>query len=131
MSTQGDLSSLPPATLRAALDAAEERVRREKEKIRREIRKLQKRLDELEEREDTPEMLPKMEPKMEPKRDVVGGSQRKPKRVRSDSPSDDEEVKDRHSRWPIAKARKVDPEPVSPQRCVRSEDETLAITQST
>ena len=54
MPTNKDLSSLPPATLRAALVASEKRE--EKEKLRREIRKLQKRLDELEEAGETSEV---------------------------------------------------------------------------
>jgi len=108
MSTQDtDLSSLPPATLRAALDASEKRVRREKEQIQREIRKLQKRLDELEEGEGAPE----------PEKNVAGRSRRKAtKRPRVDSSSEDEVVEERYGRWPIAKARRADPGPAPPPR---------------
>ena len=85
MSTQDNLSSLPPATLRAALEASEKRIRRqeEREKIEREIRKLQERLGELDEGEDAVEIEPE-------KKAIAGGSQRKAKRPRVDSPSDDE-----------------------------------------
>jgi len=123
MSTHdSDLSSLPPATLRAALDASEKRVRREKDKIQRDIRKLQKRFDELEEGE--------AEVALEPK-NVAGGSQRKAKRPRVDSSSDDEFVDERYSRWPIAKARKVDQVPAPPPRYVHSRGETFIMTGCT
>jgi len=122
MPTQDNLSSLPPATLRAALDASEKRIRREKEKIKKEIRQLQKRLEELEEGADGQEVEFEM--------NVAGGSQRKAKRPRADSPSDDDEAFDeKYSRWPIAKVRKVDSGPVSPLRYVFSGDETLVMTE--
>ena len=109
MPTHDDLSALPPATLRAALDASEKRVKREKEKIQREIRKLQKQLDELEKGAD--------ESEIEPERNVGGGSRRKGKRLRIESPSDDEGVDERYpSRRPVAKARRVDSGKVALQR---------------
>ena len=111
-----DLSSLPPATLRAALGASEKRVRREKEQIQKEIRKLQKRLRELDEGEGAPE----------PEKNVASGSLRKAKRQRVDSSSDEDVgVGERYGRgrWPIAKARKADPgsAPSSRYACSRSE----------
>ena len=119
MSTQDtDLSTLPPATLRAALDASEKRVRREKEQIQKEIRKLQKRLNELEEGEGAPE----------PEKNVANGSRRKAKRPREDSSSEDEAVEERYGHWPIAKARKtLDPGPAPPPRYARSRSEMLVM----
>jgi hypothetical protein len=77
-----DLSSLPPATLRAALEASEDRTKREKKKIQREIRKLQKQLGELEQGADA------SEPEVEPDTPVVSSGSRRPvKRLRADSPS--------------------------------------------
>jgi len=122
MPTEDDLSSLPPATLRAALDASEKRIRREKEQIQREIRRLQKRLEELDEGADAQEVGLEI--------NAAGGSQRKVKRIRIDSPSDDDEVvEEKYSRWPIAKARRVDSGPVPPKRYVCSGGETLLMTQ--
>lgn len=112
MSTHDDLSSLPPATLRAALNASEKRIQWEKEKIQREIRKLQKKLEELDEGPDST-------PDIDLERNLGGGSERKAKRSRIDSPSDDDEpLNEKYNRWPIARARKVEPGPVSPQRYV-------------
>jgi len=116
--THEDLSHLPPATLRAALNASEKRVRREKEKIQSEIRKLQKRLEELEEGEET-------SPEIEVKKSVAGGSRRRKKRLRNASSSDDEVVDEKYSR---TKARRVGPGPVSSQRYVCSGDGTLVMT---
>ena len=118
-----DLSSLSPATLRAALDASEKRVRREKEKIQRDIRKLQNRLDELEEGEA------KVTP--EPEKNAAGGSRHKTKRPRVDSSSDDEAIDERYNRWPIAKARKRDQVLVPPLRYVHSRGETFVMTGCT
>ena len=120
MSTPGDLSSLPPATLRAALDASENRVTREKEKIQGEIRKLQKRLKELEKGEGPPG----------PEKNVANRSQRRVKRSRDmDSSGEDDEAGDAtYSPWPIAKARKVDSGPLSLLRYAHSRDETLVMT---
>ena len=123
MSSHDDLSSLPPATLRAALDASEKRIKKEKQQIHREIRRLQRRLEQLEEGEDVPEM--------ELEKNIAGGSRRKGKRPRVDSSSDDGAsvyMKPYNPRS-TAKARRVDPEPVSPQRYVRSGDETLLIME--
>jgi len=119
--THDDLSHLPPATLRAALNASEGRIRREKEKIQSEIRKLQKRLEELEEGENPP-------PETGLEKSVAGGSQRKVKRPRVDSSSDNEVVDEKYGR---TKARRVDPGPVSSQRYVCSGDETLVVTGCT
>ena len=116
MPTNKDLSSLPPATLRAALVASEKRE--EKEKLRREIRKLQRRLDEQEEAGETSEM--------ELVRNEASGSQRGAKRLRVDSPSDDEVAEETHKRrWPIAR---VDPMPVSHKRYARSGGGSVVIT---
>jgi len=117
MSTHYDnLSSLPPATLRAALHASEERVSREKEEIQRKIEKLQKRLNELEEGEDAPK----------PEEDAVSGFRARFRRTMVVSSSEDEAVEARLcGRLPIAKPQKVDPGRVSPLRYVRSQDETL------
>lgn len=128
MPTHDDLSSIPPAILRAALAASERREEKgkekEKERLRREIRKLQKQLDELEECGDTSDAY------VEVGKNIASGSQRKAKRPRSDSPSDDEFAKEIHGgRWPTAKVRKVDPLPVLPQRYVHSGDGTLVMTQ--
>ena len=121
MPIHNDISSLPPATLRAALVASEKRE--EKEKLRREIRKLQKRLDELEEPGDTSEV--------ELVRNVASGSRHKVKRLRVDSSSDEEVAQEmRNRRWPIARARRVDPIPVSPQRYVHSGGGILVMTRS-
>ena len=117
--THDDLSCLPPATLRAALNASEKRVRREKEKIQSKIRKLQKRLEELEEGEET------SPDRIEVKKSVAGGSRRRAKRLRADSSSDDEVVDEKYSR---TKARRVGPGPVSSQRYVCSGDGTLVMT---
>jgi len=84
--------------------------REKKEKLRREIKKLQKQLDELEEAGDTSEV--------EPERNVASGPQHEPVyRFRTNPPSD-EATRERHRRWPIARARRVDPTQVSPQRYV-------------
>ena len=100
MSTRYDnLSSLPPATLRAALHASEERVSREKEEIQRKIERLQKRLNELE-GEDAPKS----------EEDAVSGSRSKFRRTRVVSSSEDEAVEARLcGRLPLAKSQKVDP----------------------
>ena len=124
MPTPDDLSSLPPATLQAALSASKKRVRREKEKLQTEIRKLQKQLNQLDEGPDTSETE-----EVEVGRDVVGESQHKAKRQKIESPSDDGAIGERYSHWPIAKVRNVDPEPISSQRYARSDDETVVMTQ--
>ena len=135
-----DLSTFPPAILEAALVASRERVTREKEEIEKEIQKhekamlknetemlkhkkemqksetemlkLLKRFDEVEEGEGAPGS----------ERNVAGGSQRKAKRPRGDSSSEDEED-ERYSRWSIAKVRKMDPGLIPPLRYVCSKDE--------
>lgn len=128
MSARDALSSLPPAILRAALDASEERVRiekrikKEKERIRGQIQELQKRLDELNEQSGTPEI------KFE--EDEIAASPREAKRFRIDSPNDGE-VAEEDGRRPIAKVQKVDPRPAIPQRYVGSGDGTLVVTLHT
>jgi len=120
MPTNSDLSSLPPATLRAALVASEKRE--EKEKLRWAIGELQKRLDELEEARDVSEV--------EPVRNVASGSQHKAIQLRVGSPSNDEVAEEmRNRRWPIARGV-LDPVPVSPQRYARSGGGTLIMTPS-
>lgn len=119
MPTQDDLSSLPPATLRAALDASEKRVNWEKEKIKKEIQRLQKRLEELEEGADGQEVEPKM--------NVAGESQQPAKQPRPSNSN--ETVDERCGRWPIAKAQRVDSGPVPPLRYVYPRDQTLVMTQ--
>jgi len=110
MPTQDDLSSLPSATLRAALIAAEKREKQVKEwhaerkKIKREIEELQKRLDGLEKVADSSEA--------ESKGKVVDRSQQSQRKGKRSAEllSDDEGLP---SNWyghrPIAKARRVDP----------------------
>jgi hypothetical protein len=107
MSTHEDLSSLPPVVLRAALNASKKRVKQEKEKTKREIQELQKKLDDLEKGEDPP-----------------GASQRKPKRLRVDSSSEDEVVEGtRRGRRSFGKMRRVNPvRTPSPLRYVGSRD---------
>jgi len=126
MPTHDDLSSLPPAVLRAALVASEKReeVEKEKEKLQREIKKkLQKRLDVLEETGDTSEV--------ELVRNIASGSHHKAKRLRVDSPSDEEVGEELdNQRWPIARAQRVDPIPVPPERYVDSRGGTLTMTRS-
>ena len=107
MPTQVALSSLPSATLRAALVTSEKRE--EKEKLTKEIGKLQKRLYELDGAEDTSDV--------ELARNVTGRPRHKAKRLRIDSPSDDEVAEEmRNEPRPFARAQRVDPIPVSPQR---------------
>ena len=121
MPTHDDLSSLPPAVLRAALVASEKREEKEneKEKLRREIRKLQKQLDELEEGGGGSEVEL-----------VASGSRHKAKRPRVDSPSDEEAVQDmRNRRWPIARMRMAGTIAVLPQRYVHSRGRILVMTQ--
>lgn len=105
MSTRNDLSSLPPAVLRAALEASEKRIQREREKIKKEMHQLQKRLDELDQGTDAPEQGPE--------KPVAGGSKGK-KRQRADSDSSDDESDEAidvdewyDGQWPIAKVRKL------------------------
>jgi hypothetical protein len=73
MSTRNDLSSLPPAVLRAALEASEKRIQRERDKIKKEIRQLQKRLDKLDQGADTPEQE-------KPEKPIASGSKGKKRR---------------------------------------------------
>jgi len=114
MSTHDNLASLPPATLRAALEASEKRIRREKEKVQKEIQKLQKRLREIEEGENAPTL--EIGPGQIAETNVAGGS--KPKRPRVDiaDPCGEGEVDETHTRRPIVSVRRVDPGSVSPQR---------------
>lgn len=109
MTNHKNLSSLPPATLRAALEESEERVRREKEKVQKKIRRLQNRLDKLEQGEYASEQ------EVEPERKIASGSQRREKRPRVVDSSSDEENTDewRERHWPIAKARKLNHGPAS------------------
>lgn len=103
-----NLSSLPPATLRAALEASENRVRREKEKIEGEIRRLKKRLDELDRGGFPAAPEPSLPEPGHELKNVSSGSQRGKKRLRSDSPSDGEMSDEWYDRqWPIAKSRKL------------------------
>ena len=107
MLTPDDLSSaFDSGTLQAAYVKARRREKREK--FQKEIQEMLERYDEFEEREaDTPEV--------QYERNEGGSSKRKANRPRTDSPSGDEsdEVPIRR---PIAKVRRVDPKPVSPQR---------------
>jgi len=123
MPTQDDFSSLPSATLRAALIAAEKREKRDKgEKERRTERKkllrqmgdIQKRLDELEKEANSSEAEPEGKVAVRSQE-----SQRKKKRLRSESLSDSELLaEDRCTPWSIAKVRRVDLPGPSRQRCV-------------
>jgi hypothetical protein len=86
MLTLNDLSSYPPAVLRAALEESEKRIQPEKDKLEKEIRQRKKRLDELEKGVVAREQ--------EPERSTASGPSKarglgKRKRVVSDS-SDDE-----------------------------------------
>lgn len=106
MSSHRDLSSLPPAVLRAALDASEKRVQRERDKIKKEMSQLQKRLDKLEKKPDTPKQD-------KPEKPVASGSEDKIKQEKVDPSGDFKppveviDVDNWYDRqWPIAKVRK-------------------------
>ena len=105
MSSHRDLSSLPPAVLRAALEASEKRVQRERDKIKKEMCQLQKRLDKLEKKPDPPKQE-------KPEKPVASGSEDKIKQQKVDPESGDKpveviDVDDWYDRqWPIAKVRK-------------------------
>ena len=119
--TPSNLSSLPITILQAARDASKERIKK-REEIRRKIRELQKQLEEPGEQAGTSEI--------DFGEKVAGGSRHKTKRSRSNSSSDVEVIEIMDTRQPIAKARKVDPGPASPQRYVGFPGgETLMMTQ--
>lgn len=142
MSTEDNLFYYPSATLLVAYDASKKReegekfhrereefekekeeFKKEKEEFRKEIRGMRERLDELEKRfgkqVDAAEI--------ESEEGVMGKVKRKAKRLRVDSPSDDETLGE-YSRRSIAKVRK-DSKAVSPQRYVGSRDGTLVVTR--
>ena len=99
MSTHEALSSLPPAVLRVALEAAEKRVQQEKDKIRREMDRLQKQLDEL-------EWGP-----VEKQKDITSRPKRREaqKRQRELDYDTDSDAGGRYGReWPIVKVRRSD-----------------------
>lgn len=114
MSAHDNLASLPPATLRAALEASEKRVRREKESIQKEIQRLQGRIHELEKGKDIP--TPEMESPAVAKTNITSVSNGK--RSRADSYDDDDEwvSEERWIRRPFASVRRTDP--ILPQRYV-------------
>ena len=116
MSTRDDLASLPPATLRTALEASEKRIKGEKERIRKEIRELQKQLHELEEGRGTP--VPEIGSQEVADTNVTTVS--KGKRRRADSLDEDDwpEPEEKYTHRPLASVRRVDPAPVLPQRYV-------------
>ena len=115
-----NLASLPPATLRAALEASEKRVRGEKEKIQTEIRKLKKRFRELEEGED--ENSQEIGLREIAETSAAGGSNAK--RPRADSWGDNSELafaaglEERYTHQSITSAPRVDPAPILLPRCV-------------
>ena len=102
MNNRDDLSTLPPATLRAALEASVKRVEGKKEETKKEIRRLQNRLKKLERGEDASES----EHEVEPDRNVASGSRREEKRPMVVDSSSDEKEQHEHQPRPIAKARK-------------------------
>lgn len=128
MSNQSSLSTLPPATLRAALKASEERVKREKEKLQREMRNIQKRLDQLKDEEDVPAS------EKEPERVIAGSSRRQKNQLLViDTSSEDEPdvrppVRD-DRQLTIAKIRSRS-RPASSKRYVSSAGQINLMTQN-
>ena len=93
----------PPAVLRAALEASEKRVERERDKITKEMCQLQKRLDELEKGPD----IPKREEPEKPAASESKGVKRRRVGSSSDESVEAVDVDEWYDRqWPIAKARK-------------------------
>ena len=101
MSTHEALSSLPPAVLRVALEAAEKCVQQERDKIEREMDRLQKQLDEL-------EWGPVEGPKDVTSRPKRREAQKRQRELDCDTDSDTGGRYDREQVWPIAKVRRSD-----------------------